>query len=586
MRTLANVIGLVLLLGVASVATAQEGPTHSYSVWFGANWTEATDYQPKISEFGAFGDDVTPELGINYLSIDKHSVMRFDGYFIDKQNIWGKLNASVADVFKAKVMYRGFTRNLQQDLLANAEAREFLGYIDDPENPGTQIQRAGGKMLTHELQDEGVEYAYDRDEILSRFELLLSRKHDVRLVAAHRAILQKGNEQKIASNHCFSCHLTSQEAQVDKKTHALEAGLEAEAAGFDFGYTMGYRSFKSEAPDVTAYYDPGKHPVHGGAGAEFSSRVWYDDSTVAYDTEPETEKISHKLRFKGDLGKGRFATSLTYSRAENKLNDLASKVWSGSINYTHPISPKMRLIARGAVTSITTDDTLIDVPVYREGRPGPAADDFDFVRYSSLDRDVAKGSAELITRLNPKMNLSVMGGLEWVDRDNYLTQADVLTSTTMFGQLKLRYRKGLRYSASVKYRLEMTSDPFVNGKGLFERSGRTAEEVWRPMPGFAFIHYYQREQLRYQMITTQPTQAHIFEWRSTWRPDMKTLVNVGIKGSMDKNDDLDSLDVENLSYQPNLSLTYTPTPQVSVTAGYTYDFSQSRGPVTVALFDG
>ena len=72
--------------------------------------------------------------------------------------------------------------------------------------------------------------------------------------------------------------------------------------------------------------------------------------------------------------------------------------------------------------------------------------------------------------------------------------------------------------------------------------------------------------------------------KSTVRVGNKTNVMLGIKGSLDKNNDLDSLDVEHLSYQPHLSLTMTPDPKFSVATGYSYQYYKSRGPVTIALF--
>ncbi len=578
-------IALLLCLSPLVGAQSEEETTTTAQVWIGAGYSDFSDYRKKVFEFGPANEDVDPELGINYLSIGPNSIMRFNGRYTDSENMFGNFSTTVADVFKARILLRSFTRNLGQDLLENIEAREFLGYVADPSNPGDSIQSLGGKSLTHDLTDAGADYFVNRDEILSQFEVLLSHKNNVRLVAAHRSILEKGSEQKIASNHCFSCHLTSREAQVNKQTHMIEAGIEAEAAGVDFGYTFGYRKFRSEAIDVSAYYDPAKHPVNGSSGAEYSSRMIYSDETLVYSTEPEIEKMSHKVRVKGDFGAGRFSSAVGFSRTENKKTELAAKAWTGALNYTVPLSSKMRLVTKASGVRQRSDDPFIDLPTFREGRTG-VTKSFDYIRYSALDRMVATGSAELITRVNPKATVSILAGLKRTDRYDYPELDDGITSNQFFGQARLHYRKGLRYSTTLKYRFEKTSDPWINGRGLFEKSGWETPSIWRELPGFAFIFYYQREDLRYQEITTLPTDEHRIEWSSTWRPDLKTTLNLGVRAQFDKNNDLDSLDVKHSKIQPNLALTYMPNAGISLTAGYTYDFSKSRLPVAVALFDG
>lgn len=586
MRKSLLLIALALLFCLSPLIVAQtEEPVTSTQVWVGANFTDFSDYRKKVMEYGPTDDDVDPELGINYLSIGPNSIMRFNGRYVDRENMFGDFSTTVSDIFKAKVLLRSFTRNLGQDLLENIEAREFLGYVPDPANPGDSIQSLGGKYLTHELTDAGVDYFVNRDEILSQFEVLLSHKHNVRLVAAHRSILEKGSEQKIANDHCFSCHLTSREARVDKKTHMIEAGIEAEVGGYDLGYMFGYRKFRSEATDVSAYYDPAIHPTNGGSGAEFTTRVNYDDVTLPYSVEPEIEKMSHKVRVKGNLGSGRFSSAVGYSRTENKKTELAAKAWTGALNYTVPLSPKMRLVARASGLKQRSDDPFIDLPTFRDGRPG-VTQSFDYTRYSALDRMVAKGSAELITRLNPKATLSILAGLKRTDRYDYPELDNGIVSNQFFGQARLNYRKGLRYATSLKYRFEKTSDPWVSGRGMFEASGWDTPSIWRQLPGFAFIFYYQREDLRYQQITTLPTDEHQIVWNSNYRPNLKTTLNLGVRAKFDKNGDLDSLDVKHSMIQPNLTLTYTPDAKLALSAGYTYDLSKSRLPATVALFDG
>ena len=572
---------LFALVAFGTVVAEDSEPANTgFSLWVGSHYTDFTDSPKKVGEYNLGNSEALPEFKLNLLSRSNGKLFSLDGHYYDDQNINANLRAEVGNRMNLSVQYRSMIRQTEQDLLENIAAQEFAG-LDSLGN-----DKRGGKMLTHAITDPGADYNYNRQEILTRLNILLSKKNNVRLVAAHRSILKNGTEQKVASDHCFSCHLTSESAEVDQRTHEIEAGLEAEVDNVDVGYTFGYRKFKSYTADPTAYFDKAMHPIKITDTAvqhEFESRVIFDDSTAPFGTYPETERFSHKVRVKGKLGTGRLASSLVYSTSKNKRTDLSSDAVSGVLNYAVPLSPRTRLIARVTGARLTADDPFIDLPTFRDGRPGPHVD-FDYIRYSTIDRTEGKATAEVITRLNPKMTLSVLAGYQLIDRDDYPTPGDGLTTNRFIGQAKLRYRKGLKYSTSLKYRFEKTSDPFTSGRGLFEHVGR--DRLLPLVDGLKFIFYFQREALRYQNITTEPTDYHEFVWSSTWRPDPKVNMVLGARGKYDKNNDLDSLDVEHFSIQPNIALNLTPDPRVVVSTGYTLNYSKSRGPVTVALFDG
>ncbi|MBD3258732.1 hypothetical protein GF377_09890, partial [candidate division GN15 bacterium] len=202
---------LVSVIGAASTAVAEGEGVEETSIWVGMSYKDTTGYAKKVAEYNLLEevDQVLPEFMVKYLSIRENNILRLSGQYVDYENINGKVTAVVGDQFRGDFEFRSTTKQGQQDLLENIEAREWLPV---PARPS-------GKMLTHELQDEGVDYSHQRAEILSRMELLLSQENNVRLVAAHRSVLKKGNTQTISANHCFSCHLTSQETELDEKTH-------------------------------------------------------------------------------------------------------------------------------------------------------------------------------------------------------------------------------------------------------------------------------------------------------------------------------------------------------------------------------
>lgn len=574
---------IVLVLGLLAPVTfaGEDEAIQNYSVWVGGHYTDYTDYTKKVGEYRLGEDEFLPEFEgfYQYRKADKY--FRFDGHYFDDKNIDATASAIWGEMFSGELYFHSLTHQQGQDMLTNFETREAVG----------------GKILTHELLDQGADYHTNRYEFGGNYKVQLSQKNNIRMVAAHRTILRKGAEQKIASNHCFSCHLTSQEVNVDKRTNEIEAGIQADAGKFTMGYMFGYRHFKSEAFAPAVYYDSAIHPVSElqSYKDEFPTRLIFSNGYYAYGTYPETEKMSHKVRVKGEVGKGQLSGAVGYSQAKNKNMDLTASSVTGALNYALPLNRKTRLIAKASVMNLSNDDPFIDLPDFREGRGGVQTEfyrsDFDITRYSELDRTDGRLSAEVISRLKPNLTLSLLGGFRMIDRTDYRNlEGETYTTKRLTGQVKLHYRDGLTFSGIVKYRLERTFDPFTSSRGLFESQGY---DVLQPAlytvsgTDTTFtIFYYQREDLRYQNITTEPTFKHTFEMSSTYRPDRHYSFTAGLKGMYDKNNELDSLNVEHFNLQPNLNFTVTPNAKWSVMTGVNYTFNRSRGPITVALFDG
>ena len=573
MKLMARTLLLALLMGlIVSSTLAQDAEKiESYQLWLGTHINGFDDYSKKVGEYRYFDENLLPSAYFRYRSLGPESFFELKANYQDKENGFGSFSVRNSDRLTAKVRFRSQTRQLGQDLLENLEAREWLG-----SNPG-------GKILTHEILDPDADYNYARREVLSELNVLMSRKHNIRFIAAHRTIVKEGREQSISNNHCFSCHIESNGLDIQQQTNQIELGVKGEAGSVEAGYTFGYRLYESELADGSGLYDEARHPVNGGSGAEFSSRVSFDDTIAVINAEPKTEKLSHKLKLTGDLGKGRWAGSVTYNRAENQNTNLVAKTWVGAVRYAVPISTRTRLIAKASGMDISADDPFIDLPNWRDGRSGDPIS-FDFIRYSSLDRMEWRGSAELIHKLNRKATVSFLAGYKKTDRDDYPIVGDGISTGKFTGQAKLRYRHSLKASGSLKYKYEKTSDPFTSGRGLFEADG--SQQLVQLDDSVNFIFYFQREALRYQNITTVPTDYHEIDARSTLRPSNKTSINLGLRLVTDKNGDLDSLDVEHFRLTPNVSFSVIPSQNWTFTSGYTLNHFKSRGPVTVALFDG
>ena len=572
-----TIVLLAFLLIISGLVYAEEGvKTEKTTLWFGSHYTDFSDNSKKIGEYNKGENELLPEFRLYYLSTNMNSIFRFTGHYYDDKNIFAFLNTKASDKFNASVQYRSMVKQESQDLLANLEAREWL--------PASGTM--SGKMLTHEIFDPNADYSTDRKELLSKISLMLTEKNKIRFEATHRMILKTGTEQSISSTHCFSCHMTSQTQRVDNEQQQFEAGLDGEVSNMQVGYRFGYRSFSSKVDNPQGYYDDAKHPVNGGSGGEFGPRMNYDDGWYEINGYPKTEKISHKVKFKKHVGKGYFAGALGYSKATNKGTDLATDAYNSSFNYAALINPTTRYILKAAYSKYESDSVFVDLPTYREGLADSNYYDFDFTRYSIIDRKDVRLSGEIIKRINNQMTGNLKLGYDIANRDNYPVYDDGISTKKFYAQGKFRYRKGLKYNTSLKVRFEKIADPFVSGRGLFEKSGYGDTLLDPLVPTSTWVFYFQREALRYQDITTQPTQVIDLAWQSNWTVNDKVNMTLGFTGKFDKNADLDSLDVKHTAYTPSLAINIMPNEKFSMNGGVSYQYNKSKLPVTVALFDG
>ncbi|KAA3631094.1 MAG: hypothetical protein DWP97_13925 [Calditrichaeota bacterium] len=414
-----SILLLAFLLLTSTFISADEGAkTEKTTFWFGSHYTDFSDNTKKVGEYNKGENELLPEFGLSYLSTNMNSIFRFTGHYYDDKNIFALLNTKASDKFKASVQYRSMVKQESQDLLENLEAREWLPAA------GTM----SGKMLTHEIFDPDADYSTDRKELLSKISMMLTEKNKIRFEATHRMILKTGTEQSISSTHCFSCHMTSQTQRVDNEQQQFEAGLDGEFSKMQVGYKFGYRSFNSKVDNAQGYYDDAKHPVNGGAGGEFGPRVSYDDGWYDINAYPKTEKISHKVKFKKHVGKGYFTGALGYAKATNKGTDLSTDAYNSSFNYASLLNPTTRFIFKGAYSKYESDTVFIDLPDYRPTSSDSNYFDFDYTRYSVIDRKDVKLSGEIIKRINKQMTGNFKLGYDISNRENYPTTFTMDTS--------------------------------------------------------------------------------------------------------------------------------------------------------------
>lgn len=558
------VLSVALGLPIFSlIAFPQEEPSYSiWSLWLGSHYTGYDDFYKKVGEFDRGKEEAVPEISLSFSGYRGDKSLDFFGHYYDPKRISFNLTGKSKDVFSGLVSYRSFYRQEATDLLENLMAREAVD----------QQNKLGGKMFTYEHENPNADFGYTRHEIKSDFQVKIPGSVMLKIIAAHRSILEKGDEQKVVSMHCSSCHMVSKSAKVDRRTHTASAGFEVNPEPLFFSYVGSFRSFKSEAPPLEAFYDTAQNPVNGTMIEEFGSRTVFNGEVVEFGTIPETQKMSHTAKVKADVGKkSEILGSFTHSQAKNKSAGLKIKSNGGSLKYIVSPNLKTKIVALASISRIKSDEVFIDLPLWRGDK------DFDWTRYSNLTRTVEKGSAEFIYQPSRKYRLFFSAGYEGTKRDDYPDYGTYGKTTKLRFSGGGKYRPNLRFTGRFKYFFENTNNPFSPYEQLFEKSGKTL--------GSPF-YYFQRDSLRYGSITNQPTNLHGVELYLDFKPDHKISLSASLKASLGTNSDTDSLDFERTQLQPQVLIGFAPTPKSNVFGSVSYVYQKSNGLAAVAMMDG
>lgn len=573
--TFRAVVVICLAIPIFSgLSFTQEETDHSvWKLWLGGRYTGYEDFSKKVGEFERGREGIFQEMALDYSTFSGENSMDFSGRYYDPWKFSVNARGQSKGIFNASLSYRSFYRQRETDLLENLMAREAVDQSNKP----------GGKMFTYEHEDPQADFGYTRREILSHYQVKVPGSANMKFYADHRAIYAEGVDQKIISMHCSSCHMAARCVKVDRQTHTVSAGFEADPGPLSFSYEGNYRTFESKVPTEQAFYDVAEHPTDTTKGGDFGTRTIFDGEVVEFGEIPKTRKMSHTARIKVDIGtKSEVFGSFTHSQGKNVSSDLESRGNSGSLKYVFKPNMKTRILALASLARVEADEVLIDLPLWREGFAG-GGQDFDWTRYSSLSRTVARGFAEYTLQPSRAFRFNLSAGYDETKRDDYPYYEADWKTTRLTLSAGGKYRPGLKFSGRMKYTFQNIDTPFSTYKQFFERSGAdelTLEE------GNSNYYYYQRDALRYGSLTNQPSNVHGIDSYVTLRPSRKANFSAGLKASLGTNDDTDSLDYERTMIQPTFSMNLTPAPNWNFFSNIGYIYNKSNGLAAVAMMDG
>jgi hypothetical protein len=554
----------------------EEEPTTQWWLEIGSHYTGLQDYYQKVAEFDRGKEGFMPDIGFSLFHFKEKNSISFTGRFYDPKRMNFSLEGKLNNSLLAKVSYDSFYRQLQRDSLANIEARE------SGNREGTSF---AGKQFTHEDKNPEADYGFRRQEIKTDIEYRIPGKKTSKVFLAHRSILEDGKEQHLQINHCATCHVVSSALDVKRRSHAVTLGTELDFDPVLITYKANYRSFKSNAGPYEAYYDLARHPVNGGAVEEFATRVNYSGEYVPIGVYPETEKFSHNLKLKTNIGKGRLLMQYINYKGKNKTSNLNLNGNQVNLKVTYPLSNRAKLVGTGGYGRYKNDSVFLDLPKWREGMTDSGAN-LDWTRYSNLTRTEGKGSLNYIYQPTRKFRLSLLGRYTSRERDDYPYQGANDRTRKIRFQTEVKYRPTLKFTGRLKYYIEDIDNPFAPYNLMFEYSGRSGEHQLFPDPGMGQIYYYQRDEIRYGDITNQATLVHGFHLDLKLKPTQKFNFAAGLKVRVGTNSDEPELDLKQTSVQPNINFNWVASNKFILSGSYSYIKQKQNGLAVVPMMDG
>ncbi|MCB9087274.1 MAG: TonB-dependent receptor [Calditrichae bacterium] len=566
---------------------AQDATTR-WSLWFGSHYTGLEDYTLRVAEFDRGEDGFMPEFRLNWQRLQGQNRLNVAGHFYDPKRMSLKLGGDFGGLFNGSVAYNSFYRRNQIDLMRNLVAREA------GDNQGLT---PGGKMLTSELlfDADNSDLGYRRQEITTDLALKIPGMKNIKLLASHRSIIEKGQDQQTQIMHCATCHLQSRKIDLERQSHTVAGGLEAELGKLVLSYQAQYRQFKSDVGTYEAFYDSAQHPVNGSSDDEFASRNIFSGEYVPLNLYPETKKLSHTLKARAKISEGTLLGQFVSYTAENTndLNDPNVTVSGdrkisgtyGNVKFAYPFFPKTKLIASGYYGRYENDAVDVDLPAWRNGRP--AGDiDFDYTRYSSYTRTETRGDLEFLYQPTRRYRLSLLGRYSSKERDDYPFFDAKDKTNTLRLQGDVKYRPTSKFNGHLRYYFENIDNPFAPYNQMFERYGRSGPDSLTPVPGTPAVYYYQRDDIRYGDITSLPSAVNGGTLELTFRPNTKVNLTAGVSGQIGTNSDAPELDYKRTRYQPRLALNLMPSDRLSIFSSYSYLFQTQNGIAAFAMMDG
>ena len=564
---------LLAALVAAPAALAQTEDATDVEVTLGAWDASADDAEQVVSEY----EDTDGGLLVG-LRAELH---RAAGSLLLSSHVRGgseqrhRLEFDIRRLVRSQTSYVAFARRLPHDPMENLEATTNHG-----------------RTVRHDDLDPGRAYGFDYSDLDHRTELQLPALPALTLALAFRQQERDGHRQSITLSHCDNCHTVSQSRPVGEKTRdvGVEAALAFRTWALKASHTQRDLTEKVEA--IGLLYDRALHPEL--RTPIFTNRVAFDalNGVLPVDLRPDISKEITKVEASlPDAAGFAINASGVWSKTTNEYANLDSDYAGYLLNASRQLGSRLKMRWRARAYSASTDDFFVDI-VEPVAQAGPHLGrtyrdvyglDPDFLRESSLDRDVLESSLDLALKMKGKAGtLRFLWDYQSVERD-HLEVAVGQTDTTrnVLGLAwNARPAKGVRLEAKLKH--GEVDSPFMNPNAVY--SPAFTLSAASPLAPTSTQYYVWRAS-RIGDATNQPE-----SWDELWAKGSfvsgNTTTSLSYRWWDGENDGGDLTDWSRTSQTATLSFWAMPSPRVQWSLAYVWHDQELDFPASIALFDG
>ncbi len=580
------VIALLVLLAAPLRAPAEESaaaPPVSGSVTVGGGVAAVEDSPLRVREYSLDREEFEAGLLAEIWGWSGDAMFDVRADYANEQDFGLDGRIRSGNTVDARFKHRSFHRWLDHDGLSNLTWRERVG----ADSLGNDVP--GGKMLTSEdLDPEGV-YSFRHSQTEQDVAIAIPGLTGTAISAGWRDQRREGAKQVRGVDHCANCHVRGQRGLVDEQTRELTLGLSTERSRLSAAYEFSARDYDNRAAAATNRFMQARHPANGGSIAEFESRLIYDNDVLAVSQTPDSERRAHAVRLRAELPKGQSArASYRQASVENETTELAVDSRAATLSWAAPFGKRTRVTAGVTRRDVEADSYLVDLPNWREGRPG-GGQDFDWTRESAYDREEWLASANASFRWRPGQTFRLDYRLRTTDRDHVEVDPndpdpDAFDETRTTSH-RVRASWLGRIAASARSRVsvewERVRFPFVAVRGLCEEA---QGESLDPLSGNSFVYYFQRE--RFGTGGALPRDALRANANLSWSLSPRVSLNGWLTLADEKNDEMNVYEFERTVANPGLAVVAFPRDDMSVTGGMAFQRIESSALLCIPVFDG
>lgn len=534
----------------------------------GAHGSSVTKDGTRAAEYDEATTHAEGSLKFRWIKTDGDVKIKWEGEVESHSDMNFKLVINSGKWFKSTTTYNKFFHRLGHDELTNLEGRESV-------NP--DINKPGGKFVSHEDYDPDVEYytVYERFSQVFDFNVENdSPFHHVQVGLT--ALSRKGYHQINGLSHCDNCHIISKAAKTDEITYDLWVKADAKVGNTDISYKGTYSKYNNQAPVYDLYYDLPRHPVTGGSAEELGSRALFGGERLPLNYNNDNEMFENAISIESVITpKDTIYAKLLYSTQKNKAVDLQLNTKAGSFRYTRKFSKNFRFDAYFSYYTLENDDYYVNLPDWRAGRPG-GGQPMSFLRESAYNRDVSYFKLRGIYRFSPSQRLTFTYRYQQIDRDTLVVNFENNSTETTKNLFKIRYDgrfDGAKAFFEVSY--EDIDHPFETYNGIYENSYHNYDgTVW----------YFLRE--RVGEATSLPNQD--FRLKGSFTIDLTDNSSLNVYASYrdGENDELNTYKMDLKAKNAGMDYFVQLNDNTVVTFGYDYSNGSQTTLFAVPIMDG